>query len=306
MFLKLKIRERLGQIFFRKEGGKKVLNKFRAGVVPVTLVMIGMGVKLYRDFHKSTVSMIRESNTSLLTNRSTLTPSRSNSAPSVGGVMNHAPQIRHVHYGHIKIRYEAKQVISPGVAYDKLPIGSNFIGKFVASVDTRAPAGVQVTLPYGAAHKAGGGSLPPETILFGNAKYPGHGDRVYINFDHGLLPDGDEFKINAKALSSKDYRPGVIGEYHGNTGDQMAAVVGLSMVSGISNVMVQRESLGQSLMPTPKATIQNGLYSGLSNVTQMEANRQMNKLGSQPSYVTIDAGSDLIITLSSTYYETDN
>ena len=268
--------------------------------------MIGMAVKIYKDFHKPNVSMIRESNTPLVTKGPAPNPSPPKPVVTVGGVMNHAPSARHVHYGHINVRYNAKQVILPSEPYDKLPIGSDFIGKFVSSVDTRAPTGVQVTLPYGAAHKAGGGSLPPETVLFGNAQYPGRGDRVYINFDHGLLPDGDEFKISAQALSSKDYRPGVIGSYHGNTGDQMAAVVGLSMVSGISNVMVQRESLGQSLMPTPKATIQNGLYSGLSNVTQMEANNQMNKLGSRPNYVTIDAGSDLIITLSSTYYETDN
>ncbi len=304
--MKINIRERSRDFFFRNEGGKKVLNRKHTILAAFALTVLGIVISLLPSIRKSPVATaIRQSNVSLIqkgagTNAAQLAAT----VAKVGGVLSHAPKSPRTMLQPLHLRYRAKQVITPGESYEKLPIGSNFIGKFASGIDTRYPEGVQVVLPYGAAHKFGGGSLPPQTILFGQSSYPGHGDRVYINFDHGLLPDGNEFKISARALSSKDYRPGVIGDYHGNTGDRMASVIGLSMISGMSDVMIQKESLGQSILPTPKANLRNGFYNGLSNVAQMEANEQANKLGQTPSYVTIDSGSDLIISLSSSYYET--
>jgi hypothetical protein len=163
-----------------------------------------------------------------------------------------------------------------------------------------------VSLPYGASDKIGGGSLPRETVLFGQVSYPGQGERVYVNFDHAVLPDGREIQIQARALSSKDYTAGIIGDFHGNEANRMASVLGLSMVSGMSEVMVEKEGLGRSFGATPKASLQNGFYNGLSKVTEMEAAHQAEKLNQTPEYVTVRAGSDVIVSLVNSFRFTND
>ncbi len=224
-------------------------------------------------------------------------------APSaVGGVMSSAPKAKSQAHGKgIVVRYKAKQVIAPGEGSEQIGIGTSFIGKLLIGIDTRSLQNVQVTLPYGGSDKNGNGSLPPGTVLYGQPSYPGHDDKVYINFDHGVLPDGQEIKIQARALSSKDYSPGLIGDFHSNTGTQMASAMSLSMMSGMSEVMVEKEGLGNTYTATPKSTLRNGFYNGLSKVTEAEANREIDKVSQIPDYVTIAEGSDVIISLTSSY-----
>jgi len=292
------------QFIFREEGGKKVLNKKRAGILFLFIFSLGLSGRLIPEIFSKKIgeSEIKRSDVPLVpvagSKQASSSPTPS-SAP-IGGVTDHASPVRHSRGVHIVIRYRAKQVIGPSEGnLDHIPRGSNIIGKLLSSIDTRSLGQVKVVLPYGAAPKAGGGNLPPETIFFGESSYPGHGDRVFVNFDRGLLPDGQEITLHAQALTSKDYTPGIIGDFHGNTTNRMASVLGLTMISGMSDVMVEKEGLGQTFMPSPKATLKNGFYNGLSKVTEMEATTQAEKLAETPEYVTIDSGGDVIISLTS-------
>lgn len=65
--------------------------------------------------------------------------------------------------------------------------------------------------------------------------------------------------------------------------------------------MVEKEALGQTYIATPKATLKNGFYNGVSKATEMEASYQAEKLAQTPEYATVDAGTDLIISLISSY-----
>jgi hypothetical protein len=185
-----------------------------------------------------------------------------------------------------------------------LPIGINLVGKLLTSIDTRALGHiVKVILPYGGKHKGSGGSLPANTILFGKANYPGRGEKVQLNFNRGLLPNGEEIRLQAQALSAKDYSVGLSGELHGNFGGRTAAVLGLTMVGAMSETLVEREALGQGFSITSKASMKNGLYNGVSKVANLEANRKAQEMAGEKDYVTIDAGSDLIISLTDSYKE---
>ena len=62
--------------------------------------------------------------------------------------------------------------------------------------------------------------------------------------------------------------------------------------------MVEKKEVGRNGAVTPKATLKNGLYQGLSQATQFEAGRQAAELSSAPEYVTIDSGKDLIVNLT--------
>jgi hypothetical protein len=65
--------------------------------------------------------------------------------------------------------------------------------------------------------------------------------------------------------------------------------------------MVEKQGLGQTFNATPKPTLKNGIYNGVAKVTETEANDQATQLAQAPKYVTIDSGSDVIISLGESF-----
>lgn len=307
----MKIKSKLTALIFQEEGGKKVLNKKRAVIAGLLLFVLGVASQLVPSLLENNLPRggITQSDTPLIKDSADHKPQQKPveaDKSRLGGISDQEPKAKPPRIARGKpIRYKGRQVLSPGAIAEKIPSGANFVGKLLTSIDTRSPQAVHVMLPYGGSHRLGGGSLPPETILMGQFSYSGQNERVFMTFNRAVLPDGQEVAIKAQGLSSKDYRPGVIGDFHTNKGSQMASVLGLSMVNGISEVMVEREGLGQSFETTAKPTIKNGLYNGLAKVTEMEANSQAAKLAQTPSYVTIDSGSDVIISLGESFIKNE-
>lgn len=201
------------------------------------------------------------------------------------------------------VKYRAAQIIGrPGGDPDrKLPIGTSFIGRLLNAIDSREQNSfVRAIIPYGASFDHDR-RLDRNSILFGTATYPDGGEKVYVKFTRVLLPNGQEFKIEAQALSSLDYAPGLTGEEHDGAGGRIGTTLGLTMLSGITDVMVQREALGQYGAPTPKAGLRNGLYNGIARATENEAQRRAAKINDAKDYVTIEAGQDVIISLTETF-----
>ena len=299
-----KLKNRLESLVFREEGGKKRLNVKRIFIFAVFILLTYLSFQFVMIIFKSDVppSSFTKSDVSLMKNRSaTLNVAVKGKVELIGGITPYVPAPpKKSASGHraAPIRYAGKQVILPDDNAQRIPSGANFIGKLLASIDTRSQQLVHVILPYGGSHKPGGGSFPPDTILTGQFSYSGDGDRVFIIFNRAVLPDGQEVAIQAQALSSKDYRAGIVGDYHGNKGSRMASVLGLSMVSGISEVMVEKQGLGQGYNVAPKSTIKNGIYNGIAKVAEAEANEQVAQLAQTPKY---DTGMDLIISLGESF-----
>lgn len=179
-----------------------------------------------------------------------------------------------------------------------LPTGSNFIGKLISTIDTRdAKQFIKVLLPYGGSFD-GKKVLDKDTMILGTAQYMGNGEKVYLSFTKAILPNGQEMEINAQALDPSDYSSGIRGEYHGTAGVRIATTLGLSMVSGMTEVLTEKKVHGESGAITPKSTMKNALYHGVSKVSEMEATRQASELGQEKAYVTVEAGTDLIISLT--------
>lgn len=209
----------------------------------------------------------------------------------------HDPRQRHGRIAPIK--YRAKQVIIRDETQSFLPTGTNFIGKLLSAIDTRNQGQwVKAILPHGGKFKDRG-HLPKDTILMGTINYPGKGKKVFINFSKGILPSGHEFSLQAQVLDSKNHAYGISGTYHSRRGSQIASVLGLSMISGMTEVLTEKKALGETKVVAPKATIENAFYHGVSKVADMEAKRQASELGELAPYVTVPAGESLIIGLTS-------
>lgn len=202
------------------------------------------------------------------------------------------------------IEYKAQQVISRGDEFDSsrgLPTGFEVTGKLLTGIDTREKTAVyKVLLPYGANFR-GGEQVPNNTILLATAKYSGKGSKIYLGFTGGVFPDGREFKVSGQALDPKTKQPGVEGEFHSKAGARLAQTLGLSMISGAAEILVEKEQIGSNEggAVSPKSTWKNAAYSGLSKATQLESERQLSEMSSEPEYATVDAGCELIVSLTS-------
>ena len=212
-----------------------------------------------------------------------------------------------------KIKYKAPQVIlregHDGFS-KKIPLGANLVGKLLTGIDTRETGQrYKVLLPYGGRGK-GDGELPKNTLLFGKIQYSNQDKKVFIHFSKALFPNGEEMKIKAQALNSKDFSPGLTGIFHGKRTERIVSTLGLSMVSAMTDTLTEREAVvglspgtpNAASRPNPKATMKNALYQGISKVSQMEAQRQGAELASQKEYMTIPAGKELIVNLTDTFY----
>lgn len=203
-----------------------------------------------------------------------------------------------------QIIYKATQVIDRGSSSGSdslIPQGTNMIGRLLTSIDTREmEQSYKVFLPYGGNFKEGA-EIPKGSILFGKVRYSGKGTKVFLTFTKGIYPDGREFEIQAQALNSRDYSPGITGDFHGQASSRIAATLGLSAISGAAAILTQRDAIGLTGMTLPKANLENALYGGVSQAAQSEAQRQLQSLNDSEEYVTVDAGKDLIINLTGVY-----
>lgn len=208
-----------------------------------------------------------------------------------------------------QIVYSAKQVIEPTSGQGlmtPLPSGTNFIGKLLNGVDTRGSEQVaKVILPYGARHPSGG-SIPRNAILQGPVSTNG-GEKIFIRFNRVIYPSGKEYRIDAQALSSADYSPGLVGVKQSNADLRMVSSIGLTMVSAGADVLTQRSMIGVNPyaigIAQPDATASNAVLQGVSQVTKQEAQKQAQEPQNAEDYVTLSPDTDLIVSLLSPYKE---
>lgn len=203
------------------------------------------------------------------------------------------------------IKYRGTQVLVRASSQGDraLPIGTNFVGKLLSQVDTRhSDKFVRVILPFGGKFRDRVG-IPKNTVLLGAIAYSGHGDRVFLNFHTGVLPDGTEIKMEGTAMDSKDFSPGLIGSYHSAFGSRAGATLGFSFAAGASDVLQEREALGEGFNQTvtKKSTMKNALLNGISEFAKTEGAFQLEEARSEGAYVTLNQGKELIITLTKTF-----
>ena len=182
-----------------------------------------------------------------------------------------------------------------------LVAGTSAVGKTLHGIDTRSPDGVRVLLPYGMGDKQGH-KIPAGSVLMGKASP--RGDKIFLTFQRVICPSGDEFAISAHALDPKDFTAGVKAKRHGNLDSKLATAMGFSMLGTMGEIMAQKEALGGEYgRITVKSTLKDATLSGVSEVSNAEAQRRLEKMDSeaQTEYLTLPANTALIITLAEAF-----
>ena len=198
------------------------------------------------------------------------------------------------------IRYRAKQVIlREDTGASSIPLGTHFIARLLTSIDTRDKSHwVKAILPQGARFKDKA-SLPKGTLLIGQVAYSGRGDKVFVRFSQGVLSNGQEFKVQAHAVSLKDKGLGIKGKYHSGNLGKIATTLGLGMVEGMADALTEKEALGGFGSVAPKSNMENALYHGLAQVTDREIQRRTREQETIRPYVVVSAGTAFIVELTS-------
>lgn len=307
--LVVKIRKLKGGVlnyYTHPDGGKRYPKPKECGITALAMVLMGTGGILLTGGEDT--SFVENSPQKIIQSESVQAGESPKTSYDIGGIKevsgseNHKkPRVQRSQPNLISnIKYKAKQVLRPDNhqnVMDALPTGSNLIGRLLTAIDTRDSSQiVKVILPYGGVFK-NERVLEKNTVLMGKVNYPGKGEKVFIQFDRGIHPDGREFKVEAQALNSSDYSSGLLGEYHSQADLRFLATVGLKMLSSGSEVLVEKEALSEAQAPTPKATMKNAMLQGLSEGANMEAGRQAQEMQAKKEYVTVDAGEDVIVNL---------
>lgn len=199
----------------------------------------------------------------------------------------------------VQIKLAARQVLirEDGTLNFGFHAGSNLIGELQSAIDSRDPSQtVRVVLPYGAKSRDGSSELPRGTLLLGQVNYPGKGEKVFIQFQQVILPEGKSLKIMAQALDPKDYSTGLSGEMQSQAKSRTMSVMGLTALSAFGEVMTEKESMGQYNVEA-KASVKNALLAGVSKAAEVESSR-LQEQANVPDYVYVEAGAAMIISLT--------
>lgn len=309
----MKLRQKIRSFFFIKDGEKEVLQTKRIKILSVIIFILLLAVQIF--WPKDITSHSKSSTQLLNSNKDNVSGKNSISGNANALIKSHQARFnddqkklnkkKSTNTLPIEVNLNATQVLnreSNGASRKALPSGTNFIGQLLGAIDTRNQNQViKVLLPYGAKHRSGG-SIPKNSILLGTVNYSDQGEKVFIQFNRIIFPEGHEFQIDAQALSSSDYSPGLVGIHHGNADLRIAASMGLTMISAAANVLTSRRAISgvnqagvQELASDP--TIKNAMLQGASKVTQQEASRQAGSVNQKQDYITIQAGNDLIVSL---------
>jgi hypothetical protein len=206
----------------------------------------------------------------------------------------------------LKINFKAQQVITrdnTGDPTKSIPMGTNMIGKTLTAIDTRESSQIiKILLPYGGRSKLGV-EIEKGTILFGHLSYSGRGRKVSITINKGLTPDEREFDIEAHVLDPSNYSVGLVGEVNGQSDVRVLSAMGLSVSSGAMDIMMERETMNGLGQTAPRATLGNATLKGLSESARDESTRQTEKFKDSEDFITIPAGSDVIVSLTKSYLE---
>ena len=302
----MKFFRKIWKFFYKIEAEKEVFNIKRAFLVVTVVITLGTFSLIFFKPLKDTSVVINSTEPidEDSVNQEKIQSSSTQESKKVNGMLNASAQKERQNSWQkhprtsprdtLNIEYKAPQVIEregPDGFARGLPLGTNLVGKLLTSIDTREMKQLyKVLLPYGGKDK-NGGSIPKNSILFGTVSYPGKGSKVFIQFSKALLPDGKEVKLNAQALNSKDYSPGLKGDFHGKATERIVSTLGLTyMMSAMTDTLTERQILGKGEVVTPKATAKNAFYQGVSKVSEMEAQRQAAEVGNEQEYVTVPCG----------------
>lgn len=133
--------------------------------------------------------------------------------------------------------------------------------------------------------------IPEGAVLLGAGQSTE--ERLIVRFNQVVFKDGSFENISAQAADAEDRTVGLRGSRVGRVALKYAAAIGLNFVSGMAEVLQDRDVVGQQAVAKP--TAKNALLNGTSKATVEMANETMTDLRNNAPIIQIDAGKEIIV-----------
>lgn len=299
-------RERLRRIFLHVSGGKTIVVLQRVGIVAggglllLAVVMAWFGPAEDKTFYMQNVRA-RNPGDRVPDIPSTTAVSKPVAALFTSGEKKKEDDERNEleqRKRRVAIKYHAPQLVGVSNKSPKaIRSGRKLVAFLLKAIDTRSPSTVQVRIAQGG--EVNGVEIEKGSVLTGQYSYPGSGTVVFLSLMRLDTPEGEPKKIQAQALDSGTYVAGISGVVHSDAGVKTAASLGLTMFSGMADVLTEKESLGFAQNGVQaKSTMRNALLQGLSQSAQEQTGRMEREITSAKDYVVIPEGKEMIIELT--------
>lgn len=296
--------QKLKDYFFTDSGGKRSINRKRAGIAGgsfvLSLAALGAILSPSEDttFYTQSTNPARDSEETEANGGQVANELQGVFA---GGSRTFLEQQRLdalKRRNAVKIKYFAPQVIGVASKGPKaIRTGAKLLGFLLTSVDTREPSLVSVVLPHGGVSDSGV-EIPKDSVLIGNFGYRGDGSKVSLQFSRLDTPDGDSIKISAVGLDAADYTAGIRGKVFSDNAVKVASNLGLNMAASMTDVLTEREALSAFGPAEAKPTMKNALLQGISGAAKDQAGRTSEEINSSQDYVFIPKGKEVIVQLT--------
>lgn len=302
-----KVKAEVRSYFTKTSGGKTVVHSRRASVLSIACLFVGslslavFGPSPDRTYYMRTSNpndrnvpiqpsgVILERDVSGL-----LTTGKDQQSKEVARALLQKRQ-------RVSTKYFASQIVDGRKPEQKVMLaGSKLVAFLLNSIDTRSPRPVRARILRGG--ESNGIEIERGAVLTGQYSYGGSGNRVFIVFSSVTTPDGELRRIQAHALDSASYTAGIDGETHSDGTAKTVAGLGLSMLSGMADVLTEKESVGSTYGSIQaKPTMRNALLQGVARSSQEQISRTMNAVDSSNDYVIVPEGQEMIVELIESY-----
>ncbi len=133
--------------------------------------------------------------------------------------------------------------------------------------------------------------LEAGSILLGSGN--SSNDRLTVQFDKVLTPDGAVTKLKANALDKSDMIAGLKGSVALGRSLQIAGGIGLNVLGGFADGLQENEAIGNQV--ARKATLKNAALNGTSKSAFEEARNMMSRLKENTPTIEVAAGKDFFV-----------
>ena len=134
--------------------------------------------------------------------------------------------------------------------------------------------------------------LPERAVLFGKGK---SGDeRLFLEFQKVILPDGQAYPIRAQAFDVSDKILGLKGDVVGTRTKKMAAAMGFGFLGGVASGLQSTSGssmYGYNQVPSAR----DAALAGASKAALTQSQAYMDEMRQSPNIIEVKTGSELVV-----------
>jgi hypothetical protein len=142
-------------------------------------------------------------------------------------------------------------------------------------------------------------SIPAGTKAIGQATFDDSTQRIQIQFNTFVYPEGDQHAVQGMAMES-DGSAGLSGDYHSQGGKRELGNFLGNFIGGFANGMEDRTATGFGT-PYEIGSLRDGALNGVSLSAQGEAKAISDDLAKTKPYMTLAGGKSFLIFLAREY-----